>query len=107
MFPSNTWELNLPDNEEILLLEYFSKALLHTVILFQRNLQWDTLGQEPISRSMQPHYIPVTAFSYLFLDRISLKWDSHGSAMINHKKVINVIASLDRNYLSLTKENGY
>ena len=63
-----------------------------------------------MSRSMQLHYIPVTAFSQtyfhsdLFLDRNSLEWDSHGSAMTNHKKLIDVTASLDRNCLSFTKE---
>ena len=43
-------------------------------------------AQEPMSRSMQLHYIPVTAFSWadLFLDRISSELDSHGSAMTNH-----------------------
>ena len=48
------------------------------------------LLQVPMSRSIQLHYIPVTAFSYtdLFLDRISLEWDSRGSAMTNHKKLI-------------------
>ena len=52
--------------------------------------------QEPMSRSMQHHYIPVTAFleTDLFLDRIPLKKDSGGSAMANHKKVIDVTASL-------------
>ena len=59
-----------------------------------------------MSRSMQPHYIPVMAFSYtdLFLDRISLELDFHGSAMANHKTLIDVTASLDRNCLSFTKE---
>ena len=43
-------------------------------------------AQEPMSRSMQLHYIPVTAFSWtdLFLDRISSEFDSHGSAITNH-----------------------
>ena len=45
---------------------------------------------EPMSRSMQLHYIPITAFSWTdFLDRISLDWDFHGSAMTNHKKLID------------------
>ena len=62
-----------------------------------------------MSRSMQLHYISVTAFSYtdLFLERISLEWDSRGSAMTNHKKVIDVTASLDGSCLSFTKENVY
>ena len=40
-----------------------------------------------------------------FLDRISQEWDSRGSAMSNHKKLIDDTASLDRNCLSFTKEN--
>ena len=49
-------------------------------------------GQEPMSSSMQLHYIPVTASSQtdLFLDRISRKRDSPGSAMTNHGKLIDV-----------------
>ena len=45
-----------------------------------------------MNRSMQLHCIPITAFSLtdLFLDRISLEWDSLGSAMTNHKKLIGV-----------------
>ena len=70
-------------------------------------MDWD--NHEPMSRSMQLHYIPVTAFSYtdLFLDRISSELDSHGSAMTNHKTLIDVTASLDRNCLSFTKEKVY
>ena len=66
-------------------------------------------GQEPMSRSMQLHYIPVTAFSQsdLFLDRISSELDSPGSAMTNHKTLIDVTASLERNCLSFTKEKVY
>ena len=62
-----------------------------------------------MSRSMQLHYIPVTAFSQtgLLLDRISSELDSHGSAMTNHKTLIDVTASLDRNCLSFTKEKVY
>ena len=62
-----------------------------------------------MSRSMQLHYISVTAFSYtdLFLELISLEWDSRGSAMTNRKKVIDVTASLDRSCLSFTKEKVY
>ena len=58
---------------------------------------------------MQLHRIPVTAFSWtdLFLDRISLERDSRVSEMTNHKKLIDVTASLDRNCLSFTKENVY
>ena len=59
-----------------------------------------------MSRSMQLHYIPVTAFSQtdLFLDRISSELDSHRSAMTNLKTLIDVTASLDRNCFSFTKE---
>ena len=66
-------------------------------------------NQEPMSRSMQLNHIPVTAFSEtdLFLDRIYFEWDSRGSAMTNHKKRIDVTASLDRNCLSFTKEKVY
>ena len=62
-----------------------------------------------MSRSMQLHYIPVTVFSWtdLFFDRISSELDSHGSAMTNHKTLIDVTASLDRNCLSFTKERVY
>ena len=65
--------------------------------------------QGSISRSMQLRNIPVAAFSYtnLFLDRISLEWDSRGSVMTNHKKPIYVTASLDRNCVSFTKETVY
>ena len=58
-----------------------------------------------MSRSVQLHYIPVTAFSgvHLFLDWISLEWDSRESVMTNYKKLVNVTASLDRNYLSFKK----
>ena len=49
-----------------------------------------------MSRSIQLHYIPVTAFSQtdLLLDRISSELDSHGSAMTNHKTLNDVTASL-------------
>ena len=62
-----------------------------------------------MSRSMQLHYIPVTVFSLtdLFLDRISSELDSHGSAMTNHMKLIDVTASLGRSCLSFTKEKVY
>ena len=61
--------------------------------------------QDPTSKSTQLYKIPVTAFSYtdLFLDRISLEWDTRESAMIDHKKIIDVTASLNRNYFSFTK----
>ena len=61
------------------------------------------------SRSMQLNYIPVTVFSStdLFLDRIYIEWDSRGSAITNHKKLIDVIASLDRNCLCSTEEKVY
>ena len=59
-----------------------------------------------MSRSMQLHFFPVTAFSLtdLFLDRISLESDSSGTG---DKKLIYVTASLDRNCLSFTKEQLY
>ena len=59
-----------------------------------------------MSRSMQLHYIPVTTFSEtnLFLDRISSKFESHRSAMTNHKTLIDVTVSLDLNCVSFTKE---
>ena len=59
-----------------------------------------------MSRSTQLHYVPVTAFSStdLFLDRLSSQLDSRGSAMTNHKTLIDVTASLDRNCLSFTKK---
>ena len=62
-----------------------------------------------MSRSMQLHYNPVTTFSYtdLFLDRIYLERDSRGSAITNHKTLIYVNASLDRDCLSFTKEKVY
>ena len=62
-----------------------------------------------MSRSMQLNYIPVTAFlqTDLFLDRIYFEWDSRGRAITNHKTLIDVTASLDRNCLSFTKEKVY
>ena len=62
-----------------------------------------------VSDSMQPHYIPVTVFSWsdLFLDPISLAWCFRGSAMTSHKKLIDVTASVDRNSRSFTKEKLY
>ena len=68
---------------------------------------WHTgTKQEPMSRSIQLPYIPVSAFlqTDLCLNRIFLEWDSRGSAMTNHKKLIDVTLSLDRNCLSFTKE---
>ena len=63
-----------------------NKAIEVTIV----NGQIISVYQEPINRSMQLHYIPVRAFSQtdLFLDRISLELDSHGSAMTNQKKLI-------------------
>ena len=60
-----------------------------------------------MSRSVKLHYIPVAAFSQtdLFLDRISLELDSRGSAMANHKKLIDVTASLNRKCLSSNTKN--
>ena len=51
-------------------------------------------NNEPMSRSKQLHYVPVTAFSRTdsVTNRISLEWDSHSSAMTNSKKLINDIA---------------
>ena len=48
--------------------------------------------QDPMSRSMQLHYVPITEFSRtdLLLDRIFLKWDSRGSVMTNHKILVDV-----------------
>ena len=49
-------------------------------------------GQEPMSRSMQLHFISVTVFfiyRFIVLDQISQEWYSRGSAMTNHKKVIS------------------
>ena len=65
--------------------------------------------QVSMSWSMQLHYIPVPAFSLtdLLLDLISLEWDSHGGAMTNHKTLIDVTASLDRDCLFFTKEKVY
>ena len=65
--------------------------------------------QEPMSRSMQLHYIPVTTFSQtdLFLDPICQEWHRLGSAITYHKKLIDVAASLDRNCLSFTKKVSY
>ena len=67
------------------------------------------LDYEPMIKSMQLHYIPFTTSSEkdLFLDPISLEWDSRRSAMTNPKKLIDVTASLDRSCLSYTKEKVY
>ena len=81
---------------------------------FSKSYLWFThianylLRQEPMRRSMQLNYISVTAFSYtdLLLDRIYFEWDSRGRAITNHKILIDVTVSLDRNYLSFTKEKG-
>ena len=43
----------------------------------------------------------------LFLDRIYFEWDSRGSAITNHKTLIDVTALLDWNCLSFTKEKVY
>ena len=77
--------------------------------LFRQLLPKNLLPQEPISRSMQLRYISVKVFSLtdLFLDRISLEWGFRGSAMTNHKKLIDITESLDRNCLSSTKETIY
>ena len=46
---------------------------------FKRNCRWESETKD------------------LFLDQISLKEDSRGSAMTNHKKLVDVTASLIRN----------
>ena len=45
-----------------------------------------------MNRGMQLHYIPVTAFSfiYLFLARVSWECESRLSAMTNHRELIDV-----------------
>ena len=43
----------------------------------------------------------------LFLDRISLEWGFRGSAMTNHKKLIDASASPDLTCLSFSKEKAY
>ena len=61
-----------------------------------------------MSRSIQLHsnsYHDVVID--LFLDGIFLEWDFRGGAMANHKKLIDVTASLDRNCVSFTKEKVY
>ena len=65
--------------------------------------------QEPMSSSMQLHYISARALSStdLFLDRIYFEWDSRGSAITNHNTLIDVTALLDRNCISFTKEKVY
>ena len=42
-------------------------------------------------KNMQLHYIPVTPFSStdLFLDQISLEWDSRGSTMSDQSQETN------------------
>ena len=53
-----------------------------------------------MSGGMQFHYTHVTAF----IRRISLEWNSRGSAMTNHKKLIDVTVLLDWNcFLSQKK----
>ena len=79
------------------------------VAYFANIAECEQREQEPMSRSMQLHYISVTAFSWtdLFLDRVPLEQDSRGSAMANHKELIDVTASLERNCLYYRKENVY
>ena len=81
--------------------------LTNEAISAELDISWR--NQEPISRSMRLYYIPVPAFSQtdLFLHRISLEWDSRGSGMTSHKKLIDVTASLGRNGLSFRKEKVY
>ena len=60
-----------------------------------------------MSRSIQLRYIPVTVISQtsdLFLNRNSLEGDSRGSAMANHKKIIDAAVSLNKNCLPFAKE---
>ena len=79
-----------------------------SVVIFHI-LQAIAWWQEPMSRSMELNYISVSAFSYtdLFLDLIYFEWDSCESAITNHKTLIDVTASLDRNCLSFTNEKVY
>ena len=58
------------------------------------------------------HATPLFSCHCVFIDRfildqISLEWDSHESALTNHKKLIDVTASLDQSCLSFTKEKLY
>ena len=45
--------------------------------------------------------------SCLILDRTCVEWDSRGSAMTNHKKLIDVTASLDRNCPLFHEKKAY
>ena len=59
-------------------------------------------SQEPLSRSIQLHYIPVAGFSEtdLFLDRISSELDSHesaGTAFLLQKKSCTKNRSVSKN----------
>ena len=76
-----------------------------TKLHFQKRKRY----QEPMSRTMQLHYLPVAKFSWTdsLLDRISLEWDSRGSAMTNHNQLNDDTASLDRNCPTFTKEKVY
>ena len=63
-------------------------------------------GQESMIRNMQLYYILVTAFHRPIDFQIKFPWNetSRGVSRLITRKHIDVSASLDRNYLSLTKE---
>ena len=63
--------------------------------------------QDPMSSSMQLHYIPVSASVFIesYIHGLNFPgMSSSGSAMTNRKKPIDVTQSLDRNCPSFTKE---
>ena len=64
------------------------------------------IGQESMIRNMQLHYILVTAVHRPSDFQIKFPWNetSLGVSRLITRKHIDVSASLDRNYLSLTKE---
>ena len=64
------------------------------------------IGQESMIRSMQLHYILVTAFHRPIDFQIKFPWNetSLGVSRLITRKHIDGSVSLDRNYLSLTKE---
>ena len=68
---------------------------------------WDRIFY--VARSLWAGACNFTIFlsRRLFLNRIYFEWDSPGSAITNHKTLIDVTALLDRNCLSFTKEKVY
>ena len=64
------------------------------------------IWQESMIRNMQLHYILVTAFHRPIDFQIKFPWNetSLGVSRLITRKHIDVSASLDLNYLSLTKE---